>query len=145
MQLAYDFIVAFSFAAFSCLLSALKLFKFLSINKRMNTLWLTLQVGSARRRLSGSTDQPMTWLTCSGYWCAVVPVCRAQAAMYDLVMFGAGFAFIISGFGLAGYFLFGHALPEFHTIPSSISTLTRFVLSTCRGPAAPPPPHLPAK
>ena len=42
--MAYDFIIAFSFAAFTCLLSSLKLFKFLSINKRMSTLWITLQV-----------------------------------------------------------------------------------------------------
>jgi hypothetical protein len=42
--MSYDWIVVFSFAGFSALLSCFKLFKFLSINRRMNTLWITLQV-----------------------------------------------------------------------------------------------------
>lgn len=93
LQMGYNFLVAFSFAGFNCLFSCLKLFKFLSLNKRTNTLWLTL-----------------------------------QRASYDLVMFMIGFAFIVAGFGFTGNLLFGHMLKDFHSIMSSISSLTRFML-----------------
>ena len=38
--------MTFTFAGFTCLLMCLKLFKYGSINKRMNTMWLTLQRAS---------------------------------------------------------------------------------------------------
>ena len=38
--------MTFTFAGFACLVACLKLFKFSSINKRMNTMWLTLQRAS---------------------------------------------------------------------------------------------------
>lgn len=45
-QLGTQWAAAFTFAGFNCLLSCLKLFTYLSLNKRMNLLWLTLQKAS---------------------------------------------------------------------------------------------------
>lgn len=92
-DLAYDYLVTFTIAGMNCLMSCFKLFKYLSINNRMNTLWLTL-----------------------------------QRASYDLFIFFIGLCIIVLGFAMMGNFFFGHILRDFHNMPSSISTLTRFTL-----------------
>lgn len=51
-----------------------------------------------------------------------------QRASYDLIMFFIGFLCIVCGFGFCGNLLFGHLLRDFHTLASSISALTRFML-----------------
>ena len=51
-----------------------------------------------------------------------------QRALFDLFVFMIGFVVILIGFGLMAHLLFGANVTEFHTVPSAVSALARFIL-----------------
>ena len=131
-QMNYMFLMVFSFAGFSALLSCFKLFKFLSINRRMNTLWITLQVGTLGHAVVVVVVVVVVVFSVSLLlFLYVLVACRGQKAAYDIAIFCIGFGIVVFGFGFCGYLLFGHLALEFHSIPASTSSVARFMLGTC--------------
>lgn len=116
-QLAERYVGAFTIAGGLGLLYSLKLFRYLSINKQMATMWTTLH--------RASTDLAAFLL---GY--AQLRAQRTRHVVHSCwtVVLLSSFVVITLGFAIFGQYSFGYLLKDFHNLPSSFSTVLRFSL-----------------